>query len=149
MTGDHREIVERLGLQKLEPEGGYFRRTYTGAGVTSIYYLVAGEEFSALHRMRTSDELFLHHAGAPLRMLMLDGGHGREVMLGPDLAGGESPQLLVPAGVWQGVSSEGDWTLVSTVVVPGFEWTDFELGDQPELTARFPGWASRIDELTR
>ena len=148
------EIIEQLGLERLDPEGGHFRRIYTApgagvTGVTAIHYLVAGEDFSALHRMRSSDELFFHQAGAPLRMLILDGGDGREVILGNDLVAGQVPHVLVPAGIWQGASSDGDWTLVSTVVVPGFEWSDFELGDQPELTAGFPQWAARIDELSR
>ncbi|SDO83753.1 hypothetical protein SAMN04515671_2098 [Nakamurella panacisegetis] len=145
------EIIARLGLERLDPEGGYFRRVYTATGAsaaTAIYYLVSGDDFSALHRMRTSDELFFHHAGAPLRMLVLD-GDGREVVLGSDLAAGQQPQVLIPAGTWQGASPDGAWSLVSTVVVPAFEWSDFELGDQPELTAMFPGWATRIDELSR
>ncbi len=150
MSGaDGLRVAARLGLEPLAGEGGLFRRTYTAGGVTAIYYLVAGQDFSAVHRMRTSDELFLFHAGAPLRMLILDSAAGREELLGPDPLSGHSPQLLVPGNVWQGASSTGDWSLVSTVVVPGFQWSDFELGDREELAAAYPVRAERIGQLTR
>ncbi len=148
-SADGLRIAARLGLEPLDAEGGLFRRTYTAGGITAIYYLVAGEDFSAMHRMRTSDELFLFHAGAPLRMLILDAPAGREELVGPDPLSGHLPQLLVPGGVWQGASSSGGWSLVSTVVVPGFDWSDFELGDGAELAATFPNRAARISALTR
>lgn len=144
-----RRLAAALRLEPLESEGGLFRRTYTAAGVTVIYYLVAGQDFSAMHRMRTCDELFLFQAGSPLRMLILDTPDGREELLGPDPLSGQHPQLLIKGGQWQGASSTGAWSLVSTVVAPGFEWADFELGDQPELTAQYPQWAERLDQLCR
>lgn len=144
-----RQIAARLGLSPLDHEGGLFRRTFTGAGVTAIYYLLVGRDFSAMHRMRSSDELFLFHAGAPLRMLVLDTPEGREQLLGPDPLSDHSPQLLVPAGVWQGACTTGGWSLVSTVVVPGFDWEDFELGDRQVLSQAFPARRQRIAELTR
>ena len=158
---DGLRIAARLGLAPLDYEGGRFRRTYTSRSVTAIYYLLAAPDFSAMHRMRTSDELFLFHAGAPLRMLILDerdaadegpgrsDDPGREEVLGPDPLSGHAPQLLVPAGVWQGASSTGAWSLVSTVVVPGFRWSDFELGDRRGLASVFPAWSARITALTR
>ena len=142
-------IARALGLEPLDAEGGLFRRTYTSATLTAIYYLVAGQDFSAMHRMRTSDELFLFHAGAPLRMLILDSAAGREELLGPDPLAGHSPQLLVPGGVWQGASSAGGWSLVSTVVAPGFGWSYFELGDRAALATAHPARAARIAQLSR
>ena len=165
-----RRVAAALGLAPLDSEGGLFRRTYSSGGVTAIYFLVAAPDFSALHRLRTCDELYFFHAGAPLRLLTLDDGRnrgndgrdvgddmadvgndvdGREAVLGPDPLAGQHPQLLVPAGAWQGSSSTGDWSLVSTVVAPGFRWQDFELGSREQLTADFPDHARRIAELTR
>ena len=151
MTDDDegRQVAARLGLQPLDHEGGLFRRTYTSAAVTAIYYLVTGRDFSAMHRMRTSDELFMFHAGSPLRMLVLDSPDGREELVGPDPLAGHFPQLLVPGGIWQGGSSTGGWSLVSTVVAPGFDWSDFELGDRGRLVAGYPNRAQRIARLTR
>jgi len=142
-------VAAALGLEPLNSEGGLFRRTYDSGGVTAIHYLVAAPDFSALHRLRGSDELFFFHAGAPLSMLILDEAGGRVEMLGPDPLAGQRPQLLVPAGAWQGASSTAGWSLVSTVVTPGFQWPDFELGDRALLAAGFPDFATRIAELTR
>ena len=141
-------IAARLGLEPLPAEGGVFRRTYSSPGMTAIYYLLAGQEFSAIHRLRNSDELFLFHAGAPLRTLLLGSGREREEMIGSDVLAGQSPQLFVPRGVWQGAASTGGWSLVSTVVLPGFDWDDFQLGDRADLIDAFPGWSQQIAALT-
>lgn len=55
-----------------------------------------------------------------------DGGVHR-ILLGADLAGGERPQAVVPAGTWQQARSLGAWTLVGCTVAPGFEFSGFEL----------------------
>ena len=49
------------------------------------------------------------------------------VRLGADLATGELPQAVVPAGAWQAAESLGAWTLVGCTVAPGFEFKAFEL----------------------
>jgi uncharacterized protein len=49
------------------------------------------------------------------------------MLLGPDLAAGERPQAIVPAGHWQSAESLGDWTLAGCTVAPGFEFSGFEL----------------------
>ena len=144
-----RRVAAALGLAPLEDEGGLFRRTYSSGGITAIHYLLVAPDLSALHRLRSSDELFFFHAGAPLRMVILDQDGGREAVIGPDPLAGQHPQLLVPAGAWQGASSTAGWSLVSTVVAPGFEWLDFELGERAALAARYPDFAGRIAALTR
>jgi hypothetical protein len=39
---------------------------------------------------------------------------------------------VVPAGCWQTARSLGDWTLVSCIVAPAFEYGSFEMAP--------PGW---------
>jgi len=142
-------LAATLGLEPLPQEGGLFRRTFTGDGVTAIYFMLIGDEFSALHRL-ASDEIYCHHAGAPLRMLLIaPDGVSREVLIGPDPIAGQHPQFVVPGGCWQGSSTDGSWSLVSTVVVPGFDWRDFILGDRDELELLSPGATARIRQLTR
>ena len=102
-----------------------------------------------MHRLRT-DEIYFHHAGSPLRMLLIDpAGRHREVIIGPDVLAGQHPQFAVPADDWQGSSTDGGWSLVSTVVSPGFDWADFTLADREALTGQCPAAADRISELTR
>ena len=42
--------------------------------------------------------------------------------------------MVVPAGTWQSATPLGEWTLVSCVVAPGFEFEGFELGPDGWLT---------------
>ena len=152
LTGDlavARSLATALELEPLPAEGGLFRRTFTGDGATAIYFMLIGDDFSALHRL-AGDEIYCHHAGAALRMLLIDpAGASREVLIGPDVLAGQLPQFTVPALWWQGSSTDGAWSLVSTVVVPGFDWRDFTLGDRDELEQVSPAAAERIRQLTR
>lgn len=126
------------------PEGGWYRETwrapltfhprgYAGprAAATGILFLLGPGESSRWHRVR-SDELWLWHSGGPLQ-LSLGGdadtpGEAESALLGADLAAGQRPQLLVPAGVWQAAEPAADQeVLVSCVVSPGFDFADFEL----------------------
>ena len=132
------------------PEGGYFRETYrsglqtTLAGwpgervlATAILYLLPVGQESAWHRVR-GDELWLWQGGAPMELRIR-----RETRrLGPDPAAGHEPQVLVPAGAWQSATPASDatvaasWSLVACLVVPGFDFADFELRGSPETTNR-------------
>ena len=121
------------------PEGGWYAETYrhvsdveTPAGTralgTAIYFLLLPGESSAWHRV-ASDELWFHHRGGPLRLWVgEDQGAADELVLGPDLTAGHRPQLLVPGGQWQAARPVDEAVLVSCVVVPGFDFADFELG---------------------
>ena len=126
------------------PEGGWFRQTWAAAvgfrppgypgdrpAATAIYFLLPPGARSAWHAVR-SDELWLYHSGSPLPLLL--GGSGaagpcgepEAVTLGPDLAAGQRPQVVIPAGQWQSAGPAGpDETLVSCVVSPGFDFADF------------------------
>ena len=126
------DIVRLLQLTP-HPEGGHFRETFRDtrmvggrAASTAIYYLLARGERSHWHRVDAA-EAWHWYAGAPL-MLQMSGGSGRSsIRLGPDLAAGERPQAIVPAGDWQAAESLGEWTLVGCTVAPGFEFAGFEL----------------------
>ncbi len=137
-------LVESLDLLP-HPEGGWFRETwrsthtftptgYSGprAAGTAIYYVLGPGERSVWHRVR-SDEIWLWHAGVPLRLSL--GGDGPQPeaaehhVLGGDVLTGERPQALVPAGTWQcaepAAGAAGE-VLVSCVVSPGFDFADFD-----------------------
>jgi predicted cupin superfamily sugar epimerase len=126
------------------PEGGWYRQTwrssvpvtpdgYDGerATATAIYFLLNPDERSRWHRV-ASDELWLWHTGGPLTLTL--GGTGPapgvpvDLVLGADVAAGEQPQIVVPAGTWQSAApASTDAVLVSCVVSPGFEFADFSL----------------------
>lgn len=146
------------------PEGGFYRETYRShetfatergprSASTAIHFLVPRGTFSALHRIR-SDEAWHFHLGAPLRIvsIALDGTR-HDHLLGLDLAHGQSPQLVVPAGAWFGALLEPhptyDFALVGCTVSPGFDFADFELGTRADLLARFPQHEEIVRALTR
>jgi predicted cupin superfamily sugar epimerase len=127
------EIVRLLGMRP-HPEGGHFVETFRDpepAGGrshgTAIYYLLEIGERSHWHRVDAT-EIWHWYAGAPLALgLSEDGRTSRTIALGPDLAGGQRPQVVVPAGTWQSAETLGRWTLVGCTVAPGFEFAGFEL----------------------
>ncbi|MGH3886588.1 MAG: cupin domain-containing protein [Pseudonocardiaceae bacterium] len=142
-------IARLLGLERLPGEGGLFRRTYLDAHCSMIYFMLLAPDFSALHAL-DGVETYHWYAGSPLRLLLLyPGGQVAQPVLGPDLAAGARPQVVVPAGVWQGSSPLGEWTLAGTTMVPAFDWSAFRLGRRAELLAGWPHAAPQIRTLTR
>jgi len=126
---------ESLDLQP-HPEGGWYRETWRAAEVvqtphgersaaTSILFLLEPGQRSAWHRVRSS-ELWLWQGGGTLLLSLGRTGaapaRSRTVELGP---GG---QHLVEPGEWQAASpAGGQAVLTGCVVVPGFDFADFEL----------------------
>jgi predicted cupin superfamily sugar epimerase len=127
------EIIARLGLRP-HPEGGHYRETFRdrpdGGGrgaMTAIYFLLQEGEKSAWHRVDAA-EIWHYYAGDPLSVLISTDGRSMTThTLGPDLAAGQSPQVMVPPGAWQAAESRGAWTLVGCTVGPAFEFTGFEM----------------------
>ena len=79
------------------------------------------------------------------------GRTAREVVLGTDILAGQHPQVVVPAGVWQGSRLEPgvDFALLGATMAPGFDYADYEQGRRSELTALYPDVADLIRQLTR
>jgi predicted cupin superfamily sugar epimerase len=157
------ELIARLGLAP-HPERGYYVESYRAslivdglphgaprAASTAIYFLVTrAQPTTYLHRLR-SDELFHLYEGGPLDVLLLGASDGDVRRLGLDLAAGERPQLVIPAGTWFAVElvDGASHCLFGCTVAPGFDFADFELGAGPELAARHPAYAARIARMRR
>jgi len=127
------EIIAALGLQR-HPEGGWFRETFRAApskngrgASTAIFYLLQQGETSHWHKV-DADEVWHFYAGEPLELsLSEDGKTAQRHMLGNDLRQGQTPQIIVPAGVWQSAKPLGAFTLVGCTVAPAFEFGGFTL----------------------
>jgi hypothetical protein len=78
-------------------------------------------------------------------------GAGKRALLGTDLKADMRPQVLVPAGVWQGarLAPGGKFALMGTTMSPGFEYKDYISGDRKELLNLYPGFEELIATLTR
>jgi predicted cupin superfamily sugar epimerase len=134
-----KDIRRHLGLQP-HPEGGSYVQTFRdnqsdwpqgGRGhSTAIYFLLAEGEVSAWHRVRDAAEVWHWYGGAPLLLTIASQGSPQEThTLGLDLAQGQRPQAIVPAGQWQTAKSLGEWTLVGCTVAPGFDFAQFEMAE--------------------
>ena len=126
------DIIKKLAL-KPHPEGGHYRETFRDsrlidgrAASTAILFLLAEGERSHWHRV-DAVEIWHWHAGAPLRLEIVDGSKEEIIRLGSDIHNDEVPQVTVPARAWQAAQSLGAWTLVGCTVAPGFQFEGFEL----------------------
>lgn len=140
---DRPETARLLALEA-HPEGGWFRRMWTGTypvetpggvrpAATCIHYLLTPGEESAWHVV-TSDEVWLWHGPGALELSLGGGGEepgdAQSVTLGPDLAAGHVLQHTVPAGVWQAARPVGgEEVVVSCLVSPGFSFDDWRLAE--------------------
>jgi uncharacterized protein len=145
LPADILQLIDKLQLQP-HPEGGFYRETwradlclpqsilpaeYTGSrsAGTAILFLLPTGHCSRWHRVRSA-ELWFHQAGDPLELVVAEtlDGASQTVHLGRDY----TFQSIVPPNYWQratptpGVSG---YALVGCVVVPGFDFADFELSD--------------------
>ena len=128
------EIVATLALAP-HPEGGWYRQTWEDdaarggrASGTAIYYLLERGQRSHWHTVDAA-EIWHFYAGAPLDLWLseTEGGPAVRHALGPDIAAGQRPQVIVPRLHWQSARSTGDWTLVGCTVSPGFRFEGFTL----------------------
>lgn len=169
------KVIEKYQLKPLNQEGGYFNRYWSSGHIFDnsaygsqypegkthesanlIYYLLTADAFSAMHALQT-DEHWLFHMGDPLEILCLHpDGTGQTIVLGTDLEKDQTIQTLIPANSWQGarlVSQKPGqgcgYSLVSCLVVPAFEWDDFQLADAGELLHKYPAFAGPIIQRTR
>ena len=145
MLNEAQSIIAAMDL-KPHPEGGWYRETWRAdaapghrAAGTAIHFLLEAGQRSHWHRV-DADELWLWHAGAALELQIGGGQDGqvRVVSLGGAVLRGEAPQVRVPAQAWQAAHAVSGWSLVSCVVVPGFEFGGFELAA--------PGWSPGAGE---
>ena len=62
-----------------------------------------------------------------MRIAETAAGPARVHRLGPGLAAGEAPQVVVPAGHWQAAEAGAGYALVGCTVSPGFRFEGFTL----------------------
>lgn len=150
------------------PEGGYFKETYRSEGsinqnalngsfsgnrsyCTGIYFLLTSDTFSALHRIKQDEMWHFYDGGTLLVHVITPEGEYYTITLGKDFENGEVPQAVVPAGCWFGASvkDDNDFSFVGCTVAPGFDFEDFELAKEQEISQQFPQHSTLIKTLTR
>ncbi len=132
---DADSIIRTLDLAP-HPEGGYYRETWVAGGPgrpcgTCIYFLLRARDDNRWHRVDAT-EIWHFYAGSSLILSTSESAAGpaADHVLGPDLAAGQRPQVIVPPHHWQRARSTGDYTLVGCTVSPGFRFEGFELAPE-------------------
>ena len=142
--------ISQLNLTP-HPEGGFYREVFRSRieilkkntnelkqACTSIYYLLRGRDYSGFHRL-ASDEIWYYHKGEPLLIyeLRVDGG-----LITHELSDRETGHLsvVIESGSWfaADIPSGKEFSLVSCVVAPGFNFNEFEMAKKDELIRLFP-----------
>jgi predicted cupin superfamily sugar epimerase len=115
-----------------------------------LYFLITPAAPVRLHRIR-SDQMYHHYLGDPLEVLLLRPGGGSEVrVVGPDLAAGMRPQLLIPGGTFHAgrVPPGAGYALLGTSVWARAEPSDVEMGNPGRLMAAYPSARAEITAFT-
>ncbi|MBC8603087.1 cupin domain-containing protein [Parabacteroides acidifaciens] len=150
--------IKRLGMTP-HPEGGYYKEEYRpeywkpidglpiGKRVlTTIYYLLEKDDFSAFHRIKSPESWFFHK-GEPLLIYSFEEG----TLVCRELSDQESGtlQVTIEPGIWFAarLKEAQGFALVSCAVAPGFEYPDFELADEDVLLSEYPDHREMILSL--
>lgn len=142
-------------IKKLEltphPEGGYYKRFYESQenhscqddrGVrpcmTSIWFLIPSGVKTKFHKIK-SDEIWFFHSGNPICIECINiQNHKHLFFLSNNGSKTSSLSGVVKAGIWfssESLPGKDDYSLVSCVVAPGFDFEDFELMDNNTIQA--------------
>ncbi|PVG02526.1 hypothetical protein CPB86DRAFT_780475 [Serendipita vermifera] len=124
---------------------------------TTTYYLLTPDQPHNYVHMNKSGTMHLLHQGRAEYILIHPPSSSstrslprvERVILGPHTSRGEVRQLYVGTGIWKtsrllegdvqsGEDAERIGCLTSQVVVPGFEWVDYEWMRQSDLDALYP-----------
>lgn len=162
--------ISELYIKKLNllphPEGGFYKEIYRSAGtisedslsgyegprnfVTAIYFLLKSGIVSRFHKLR-SDEIWNFLDGSPVNIYLLDGfSNLSEIRLGKNIESDEILQFVIEKEKWFAAEVIGDdnFSLVSCIVAPGFDFRDFTMGQRDELCSLYPQHTNLIRKFT-
>jgi predicted cupin superfamily sugar epimerase len=151
-------LIKKFALEK-HPEGGYFKQTYESdlkinidgydgprhAG-TAIYYLLAGDEFSAFHRIK-SDEVWHRYAGGTITLYAIS----KDGKLSKTRIDRNAPQAVIKANTWfaAALDSKRSYCLLGCTVSPGFNYDDFQFAKRNVLLKMYPKHKKVIERYTK
>lgn len=158
---DAGKTAKALGMVP-HAEGGFFREIWRDEHVvkgnragtmrnasTSILFLLPQGGRSRLHRL-ASDETWIHNMGCPIAVIELEKNRPpRTTMVGPAGENMNKARHTVKAGTWFGAVPESGagFSLVICTVTPGFDFSDFELGEKASLEREYPQAREVLDKL--
>ena len=137
---DSDKLIEQLEMNP-HPEGGYYSESFRdeNSSVSLIYYLLKKGQRSHWHRL-TKNEILHFYKGDPLSIhISADAKTTITKKLGHGIADNENLHLVIHAGSWFSMNSEGNYSLIGCTVSPAFDYADFELAP--------PNWEPNISNL--
>ena len=147
----YQSIIEKFQL-KPHPEGGYYRQLYgndeTGKkDISTIYYMLTGNDKSAFHRLHGVTEIWYYHAGEPLDIYVIDIDGNLTVH---NLSHEGEMQVVILPEQWFAaeIPSKEGFCLVGCAVAPAFSFENFELGHKDTLVEQFPQYDKLFERLT-
>ena len=122
------KLIDELKLIP-HPEGGHFVETFRDSKnqISHIYYLLKKGETSHWHKIN-KNELLVYYDGDPLQVLLSkDKVHTQKIIMGKDINNDHKYHFVVKAETWFSRVPLGQWSLIGCIVVPAFDYKDFEL----------------------
>ena len=122
------KLIDELKLIP-HPEGGHFVETFRDSKnqISHIYYLLKKGETSHWHKIN-KNELLVFYDGDPLQILFSkDRVHTQKIIIGKNINNDHKYHFVVKAETWFSMVPLGKWSLIGCIVVPAFDYKDFEL----------------------
>ena len=148
------ELIEALGLEVLEGESGWWRqlreseievtlRDGTRFPVSNtIHLLLSPDRPVNIWHLLESDDTHVLVEGGPAEYVTLSESRGaRREVLGSNLSVGQSPVIVIPAGVWTALrllDPEG-YAWIVTTVTPAWSAQRARIGMDPQTRERWVG----------
>lgn len=134
--------LSKLNMKKHE-EGGMYAEVFKNEDLTSIYYLVKGEEQTNMRKLMKSSEMVIYQDGAGTEILLIDPKGQVEVkILGKNLDKKESMQIILPKDYIAAFKcqdrSVDSYSLFACVCSPPFDYDNFSLAELEEVYKMFP-----------
>lgn len=160
-----KDWIEKLDMVP-HPEGGFYTRPFISnekyirhdiPGVssserklwTSEYMLFEPDMIMTFHTLR-SESVWYYHCGDPLKFFLISPeGELFVEHLGIDLENGNTPQIQIPKNYAIAIeASKNDFTLIGTMISPGFDIDDLKVYKREDLIGKHPYHKELILEYT-
>lgn len=149
---NYKHYIEELCLMP-HPEGGYYRQVFGNdengeKQISTIYYMLCDNDFSAFHRLHGMTEIWYYHAGECLDIYVID-TNGNLVV--HHLSADDEMQVVIEPEQWFAAELPGKkgFSLVGCAVAPAFKFDNFELANKDDLLREFPQHRATIERLCR
>ena len=125
---DPEKLIQKLKMTP-HPEGGFFAESFRDKDnkISLIYYLLKKKQKSHWHRLK-KNEILHFYLGDPMSVyISKDGKKSNTKILGNNISNNENMHIIINAGSWFSMKSNGKYSLIGCTVAPAFEYSDFEL----------------------